>query len=71
MLFQGTYTTPFYRLVRNLLHDEAEAGPATDRRALEARWAELEAREGDSRTPRPTTVPVPGQPPRPRTELRP
>ncbi len=35
MLFQGTYTTAFYRQLRDALHDEARGG------ADEARWFEL------------------------------
>jgi anaerobic magnesium-protoporphyrin IX monomethyl ester cyclase len=36
MLFEGTYTTPFYRMVRDLLHDEARQGRRDD-----CRWARL------------------------------
>ena len=53
MIFEGTYTTDFYKSVRNLLHDEvrlamSEAG--VSRASLEARWAELGACEAESRT---------------------
>jgi anaerobic magnesium-protoporphyrin IX monomethyl ester cyclase len=47
MMFRGTYSSDFYRLVRNLLHDEislqAEAthNPAVSTRSLEQRWQEL------------------------------
>jgi radical SAM superfamily enzyme YgiQ (UPF0313 family) len=54
MLFQGTYSTPFYRAVRDLLHDEAEAGRDEGRRVLDVRWDELERREAESRSARPT-----------------
>ena len=45
MLFHGTYTTEFYKLLRNLLHDEVDAyraggGPLDDR--WEALWNEEE-----------------------------
>ena len=56
MLFQGTYATPFYRAVRDLLHAEAEAGPDADRGALDARWSELEQREAESRSAQPTVT---------------
>jgi anaerobic magnesium-protoporphyrin IX monomethyl ester cyclase len=36
MLFRGTYTTAFYRLLRDVLHDEVRTGKTDD-----ARWAEL------------------------------
>jgi anaerobic magnesium-protoporphyrin IX monomethyl ester cyclase len=50
MLFHGTYTTDFYRDLRTLLHDEVGAGDgAAARRALDRRWAELEAREAEFR----------------------
>jgi len=47
MMFRGTYSSDFYRLIRNLLHDEislqAEArhDPAVSTRSLEQRWNEL------------------------------
>ncbi len=43
MMFQGTYTSPFYREVRDLLHDEVRLGES-DRRSLQRRWARLLAR---------------------------
>ena len=47
MMFQGTYTSPFYREVRDLLHDEVRL--ATDggsaRRSLRQRWDHLLARQ--------------------------
>jgi anaerobic magnesium-protoporphyrin IX monomethyl ester cyclase len=50
MLFHGTYTTDFYRLVRDLLHAEVDTyraggGPLDDR------WAQLWARETEHRNP--------------------
>ncbi|MEX1998377.1 MAG: radical SAM protein [Gemmatimonadales bacterium] len=47
MMFRGTYTTPFYREVRDLLHDEVAAGGTQD---LDDRWAALAHREPDART---------------------
>ncbi|HEY4125734.1 MAG TPA: radical SAM protein [Rhizomicrobium sp.] len=40
MLFEGTYDTEFYRMVRDVLHDEARSGTRND-----CRWALL-ARDG-------------------------
>ena len=57
MLFQGTYTTAFYRAVRDLLHDEATGVPSADRRALDLRWTELELEEPAARSSR-ATAPV-------------
>ena len=51
MMFRGTYSTQFYRHIRNLLHDEVETGadPA-DVPALDARWDALARREPASRS---------------------
>ncbi|HEY8470881.1 MAG TPA: radical SAM protein, partial [Longimicrobiales bacterium] len=44
MMFHGTYTTAFYRRIRDLLHDEVDALRAgADLAPLDLRWAELEA----------------------------
>jgi anaerobic magnesium-protoporphyrin IX monomethyl ester cyclase len=60
MMFHGTYTSDFYRSVRNLLHDQVslQAGStpvsAEHERGvqqLESRWDELLAREVHFRTP--------------------
>jgi anaerobic magnesium-protoporphyrin IX monomethyl ester cyclase len=61
MMFQGTYTSGFYRAVRDLLHDEvslqtlearAREGAAGDaRRSLERRWQELLSDESRYRSP--------------------
>jgi anaerobic magnesium-protoporphyrin IX monomethyl ester cyclase len=63
MMFQGTYTSDFYRTVRNLLHDQitiqTSALPADgeevrrERQALDRRWQELLGREHHYRSPRP------------------
>jgi anaerobic magnesium-protoporphyrin IX monomethyl ester cyclase len=53
MLFHGTYTTPFYRRVRDVLHDEARAGLA-----LPDAWEELEAAERAHRSAEPTLLAV-------------
>jgi len=53
MLFQGTYTTEFYRRVRELLHQEVREvawDDAEGRRALEDRWRALERTEADHRS---------------------
>jgi anaerobic magnesium-protoporphyrin IX monomethyl ester cyclase len=62
MMFQGTYNSEFYRVVRDLLHDEVSlqtrAACANDdahgeaRRSLEGRWQELLAREHEYRSRR-------------------
>jgi anaerobic magnesium-protoporphyrin IX monomethyl ester cyclase len=46
MMFAGTYTSDFYRLLRNLLHDEVTHAGAP---ALQERWNELIDREADYR----------------------
>jgi anaerobic magnesium-protoporphyrin IX monomethyl ester cyclase len=48
MLFHGTFTTPFYRELRDALHAEARSGVADD-----ARWAELELEAELQRSPSP------------------
>jgi anaerobic magnesium-protoporphyrin IX monomethyl ester cyclase len=48
MLFRGTYTTAFYRSLRNLLHDEARG---ENRAILDRRWREMEAEEAEHRAP--------------------
>lgn len=54
MLFHGTYVTPFYKKIRDLLHDEVEHGGTaesdTQSAALEARWQDLERLELQSRS---------------------
>lgn len=57
MMFQGTYTTPFYRKVRALLHDEVRNGSGSDAGAnLDACWSELEREQDRYRSERPTRV---------------
>jgi anaerobic magnesium-protoporphyrin IX monomethyl ester cyclase len=57
MMFQGTYTSPFYRAVRDLLHDEVRLG-ASARRSLQRRWDRLLARHESflNLTPRPAAT---------------
>jgi anaerobic magnesium-protoporphyrin IX monomethyl ester cyclase len=63
MMFHGTYTSDFYREIRNLLHDQvslqgvdtdAGADPHGDRgrakRTLDQRWRDLLIREGEYRS---------------------
>ena len=50
MLFHGTYTADFYRMLRDILHGEVDAynnGGGT----LSGEWGELWAREGEFRNP--------------------
>jgi anaerobic magnesium-protoporphyrin IX monomethyl ester cyclase len=58
MMFRGTYTSDFYRAVRNLLHDQislqtSAAADAHSRaaRTLERDWQELLVREAQFRSP--------------------
>jgi anaerobic magnesium-protoporphyrin IX monomethyl ester cyclase len=61
MMFQGTYTSDFYRAVRNLLHDQialqsvnGSAGHEAHRRArsvLDRRWQDLLSQELQFRSP--------------------
>jgi anaerobic magnesium-protoporphyrin IX monomethyl ester cyclase len=66
MMFQGTYTSDFYRAVRNLLHDQitlqtldmAVGGDEhiAAKRTLDQRWKELLSREFHYRSPVGRTV---------------
>lgn len=49
MLFQGTYTTAFYRVLRDALHDEARTRTRDD-----GRWFELAQSEAAHRSPEPS-----------------
>jgi anaerobic magnesium-protoporphyrin IX monomethyl ester cyclase len=60
MMFQGTYTSDFYRAIRNLIHDQVALqtleNHAPDRnspaqRALALRWHQLLSRESHYRSP--------------------
>lgn len=52
MMFRGTYTSEFYREVRNLLHEQVSRprGANTAAYEEERRWQELLARAGDYRS---------------------
>jgi anaerobic magnesium-protoporphyrin IX monomethyl ester cyclase len=54
MMFHGTYTSEFYRTVRNLLHDQVTQPEAPE---LTSRWNELIDREAEYRRDR-TPLPV-------------
>ena len=41
MIFPGTYTTEFYRAVRDLLHEEVNPTSTGGRQALRSRWSRL------------------------------
>ena len=60
MLFRGTYTTDFYRQIRDLLHEEAvalaHAHPMPEW-PFDARWDQLEDREADHRSAEATPTP--------------
>jgi anaerobic magnesium-protoporphyrin IX monomethyl ester cyclase len=60
MMFEGTYTTTFYRKVRALLHDEVRhgnGGRANGRPGdLDRRWSELARVQDRYRSARPTRV---------------
>jgi anaerobic magnesium-protoporphyrin IX monomethyl ester cyclase len=49
MMFAGTYTSEFYRRVRNLLHDQVKHAGAPE---VDQRWNELVEREGEFRNDR-------------------
>jgi anaerobic magnesium-protoporphyrin IX monomethyl ester cyclase len=51
MLFQGTFDTSFYRMVRDALHAEADAGIVD-----EARWQDLAQRAGRHRASAPVRL---------------
>jgi hypothetical protein len=57
MMFRGTYTSPFYRAVRDLLHDEVRLG-ASAQRSLQRRWDRLLGRHESflNLTPRPAAT---------------
>ena len=48
MLFRGTYSTTFYRLLRDVLHDEVRTGKADD-----SRWSALARDEWNYRSAEP------------------
>jgi anaerobic magnesium-protoporphyrin IX monomethyl ester cyclase len=53
MMFRGTYQTPFYRAIRELLHDEVDAGPDPTedvQRRFDSRWSRLEEIEREQRS---------------------
>jgi anaerobic magnesium-protoporphyrin IX monomethyl ester cyclase len=65
MMFQGTYTSPFYREVRDLLHVQVRlsqldhgqrAFAAPTRRSLQQRWDRLLARQESFRNAAPLTL---------------
>jgi anaerobic magnesium-protoporphyrin IX monomethyl ester cyclase len=60
MMFQGTYTSGFYRAIRNLLHDQValRGADAPAARALEHRWQDLLRRETHYRSAPRQTVAV-------------
>lgn len=49
VLFEGRYSSSFYRHVRDVLHAEVPGAAIPDRAALDARWAELERLEPGAR----------------------
>ncbi|HEY6125611.1 MAG TPA: radical SAM protein [Steroidobacteraceae bacterium] len=54
MMFHGTYTSDFYRVVRNLLHDQVTHPGSPE---LANRWNELIEREEEFRQDRPLALP--------------
>jgi anaerobic magnesium-protoporphyrin IX monomethyl ester cyclase len=59
MMFQGTYQTPFYRRLRELVHRDLEvrrAGRPEELATLEADWRHLTRLERSSRSALPTAV---------------
>jgi anaerobic magnesium-protoporphyrin IX monomethyl ester cyclase len=69
MMFQGTYTSDFYRQVRDLLHEQVSQQSCQDaptngtghhhaKRALERRWQALISREHEYRSPEHQSAPL-------------
>ncbi len=58
MMFHGTYSTDFYRTVRDLLHEQVAPQPADGpaARDLEQRWGSLLASEEEHRSTRPKSL---------------
>ncbi|HUL01638.1 MAG TPA: radical SAM protein [Gemmatimonadales bacterium] len=57
MMFRGTYTTEFYREIRDLLHAEVNARTdAVGRRDFDAAWADLARREAGHRSSGPLSL---------------
>jgi len=66
MMFQGTYTSDFYRTVRNLMHDQITLQTVDMRvgsdehiaakRTLDQRWEDLLSREFQYRSPVSRTI---------------
>jgi anaerobic magnesium-protoporphyrin IX monomethyl ester cyclase len=54
MMFEGTYTSEFYRALRNLLHDQVKTPDSPE---IERRWAQIVAEEGDHRLARAVSGP--------------
>ncbi len=54
MLFQGTFVTAFYRMVRDALHAEAASGAGDDRR-----WRDLARRAATHRSATPLRATMP------------
>ena len=55
MMFPGTYTTEFYRAVRDLLHEEVKPTSSAGRQALRSRWHRLIEAESRFRHSMPLT----------------
>lgn len=53
MLFQGTYTTAFYRELRDALHAQGRTRTAQDSLSMDARWNMLSRNEARFRSPQP------------------
>jgi len=51
MLFRGTYSSEFYRQLRDVMHEEVRTGELND-----MRWTELAKAEWSSRSPEPLVV---------------
>jgi anaerobic magnesium-protoporphyrin IX monomethyl ester cyclase len=57
MLFQGTYTTAFYRLLRDALHEQGRARTSHDAVSMDALWSKLARNEARYRSPQPLVAP--------------
>lgn len=57
MLFQGTYTTAFYRELRDALHEQGRSRTPQDALSMDAEWDRLSHSEARYRSPQPLVAP--------------
>jgi anaerobic magnesium-protoporphyrin IX monomethyl ester cyclase len=57
MLFQSTYTTAFYRELRDALHAQSRTRTPQDALAMDAEWEKLSHNQARHRSPQPFVTP--------------